>query len=85
MTVAILVPAPAAPAAAPTNKTTQRITRCTTTYKSTNKRIINLNISNLNNYIMKKTILFESSGTVTLQDGFKVERGAEFVVHPSSF
>lgn len=34
---------------------------------------------------MKKTILFESSGTVTLQDGFKVERGAEFVVHPSSF
>ena len=34
---------------------------------------------------MKKTILFESSGTVTLQDGFEVERGAEFVVQPSSF
>ena len=34
---------------------------------------------------MKKTILFESSGTVTLQDGFIVEKGAEFAVYPSSF
>lgn len=27
----------------------------------------------------------ESSGTVTLQDGFKVEKGATFAVYPSSY
>lgn len=27
----------------------------------------------------------EASGTVTLQDGFKVEKGATFAVYPSSF
>jgi hypothetical protein len=27
----------------------------------------------------------ESSGTVTLHDGFKVEKGATFAVYPSSF
>ena len=27
----------------------------------------------------------ESSGTVTLEDGFKVEKGATFAVYPSSF
>ena len=35
----------------------------------------------------KKTIQYEieASGTVTLQDGFKVEKGATFVVYPSCF
>ena len=27
----------------------------------------------------------EASGTVTLQDGFKVEKGATFAIYPSSF
>lgn len=27
----------------------------------------------------------EASGTVTLHDGFKVEKGATFAVYPSSF
>ena len=27
----------------------------------------------------------EASGTVTLQDGFKVEKGATFAVYPSSY
>ena len=34
---------------------------------------------------MRETIRSETSGTVRLQDGFEVERGAEFVVQPSSF
>jgi len=27
----------------------------------------------------------ETSGTVTLQDGFKVEKGATFAIYPSSY
>ena len=39
------------------------------------------------NVVVKSGIEYEieSSGTVTLQDGFKVEKGATFAVYPSSF
>ena len=35
--------------------------------------------------ILVVMVLLEASGTVTLQDGFNVEKGATFAVYPSSF
>lgn len=34
---------------------------------------------------MKKTILFESSGTVVLEKGFEVEENAELIIRPAVF
>ena len=50
--------------------------------------VINLqHIGNVGEVVVKAGVEYEieASGTVTLQGGFKVEKGATFAVYPSSF